>query len=127
MGEAAPHETPFDVGVWGLAVANTAVAVASSFYRNYERKGQFDGGVMLAPPRPASIPLPGMVHAYHPRLHTIRLDTDEAPSPTSPPADLQAALMADPDNIEAKALLHARSQTIDKVRCRRFSYIAMTR
>lgn len=30
--------------------------------------------------------------------------------------DLQAALIADPDNVEAKAMLHARSQTLDKVR-----------
>ncbi|TEB33996.1 hypothetical protein FA13DRAFT_1754030 [Coprinellus micaceus] len=29
--------------------------------------------------------------------------------------DLQAALIADPDNVEAKAMLHARTQTLDKL------------
>ncbi len=34
---------------------------------------------------------------------------------SSPRADLQAALAAEPDNVEAKALLHQRSVTIEKV------------
>ena len=46
----------------------------------------------------------------------VILDTDENPNADGgPDVDLQAALIADPDNVEAKAMLHARSQTLDKV------------
>ena len=60
-------------------------------------------------------------HSYHPNLHpeaaASRRGNSNADDVTddSSSADLRAALMADPDNVEAKAMLHARSQTIDKV------------
>lgn len=59
-------------------------------------------------------------HSYHPNLHpevaASRIQQSNSDDVTdSSSSDLRAALMADPDNVEAKALLHARSQTIDKV------------
>ncbi|KAJ2919617.1 hypothetical protein MD484_g795, partial [Candolleomyces efflorescens] len=59
-------------------------------------------------------------HSYHPNLHpeaaASRVGQNGSDDVTdSSSSDLRAALMADPDNVEAKALLHARSQTIDKL------------
>ncbi|KAF6748224.1 hypothetical protein DFP72DRAFT_578781 [Ephemerocybe angulata] len=55
------------------------------------------------------------MHSYHPRLHPMPIEIWEADDLDDNVVDLHAALMADPDNVEAKAMLHARSQTIDKL------------
>ena len=68
----------------------------------------------------ATMPIHQAHHSYHPNLHpeaaaSRRGDSNANDVTDSSSTDLRAALMADPDNVEAKAMLHARSQTIDKV------------
>lgn len=80
----------------------------------------FGEAVEADPPVPASSSsLPAIEPASHPALaddDVLALYTNEnVRADEIIDVDLQAALIADPDNVEAKAMLHARSQTLDKV------------